>query len=104
VTSAASAGCHRLIREYDAVCVTNADEMAELFPLDQHPGLPIPDAGPSSNEVRVVDALSARAPRTPADIAARAGLSIGAVRALLGALHLEGRAVERDRGWIRKSS
>jgi DNA processing protein len=34
VTSAASAGCHRLIRDFDAVCVTNADEMAELAPLD----------------------------------------------------------------------
>ncbi len=33
VTSAASAGCHRLIRDFDAVCVTNADEMAELAPL-----------------------------------------------------------------------
>ena len=34
VTSAASAGCHRLIREFDAVCVTNADEMAELAPIN----------------------------------------------------------------------
>ena len=33
VTSPASAGCHRLIREYDAVCVTTADEMAELAGL-----------------------------------------------------------------------
>jgi DNA processing protein len=33
VTSAASVGCHRLIREYAAVLVTTADEMAELMPL-----------------------------------------------------------------------
>ncbi|GMA29597.1 DNA-processing protein DprA [Arenivirga flava] len=32
VTSPASAGCHRLLREYDAVCVTTAEEMAELAP------------------------------------------------------------------------
>lgn len=32
VTSAASAGCHRLLREYDAVCVTTASEMMELLP------------------------------------------------------------------------
>ncbi|MFT4124509.1 MAG: DNA-processing protein DprA [Microbacteriaceae bacterium] len=32
VTSPASAGCHRLLREYDAVLVTNAAEMAELAP------------------------------------------------------------------------
>jgi DNA processing protein len=30
VTSAASAGCHRLIRDYGATLVTNADEAAEL--------------------------------------------------------------------------
>lgn len=30
VTSAASAGCHRLIRDFGATLVTNADEMAEL--------------------------------------------------------------------------
>lgn len=33
VTSAASAGCHRLLREGLAQCVTNAEEMAELAPL-----------------------------------------------------------------------
>lgn len=32
VTSASSAGCHRLLREYDAVCVTTAAEMLELLP------------------------------------------------------------------------
>jgi len=30
VTSAASAGCHRLVRECGAIVVTNADEAAEL--------------------------------------------------------------------------
>ena len=30
VTSAASAGCHRLIREFGAALVTNADEAAQL--------------------------------------------------------------------------
>ncbi len=30
VTSPASAGCHRLLREYDAVCVVDAEQMAEL--------------------------------------------------------------------------
>jgi DNA processing protein len=32
VTSVSSAGCHRLLREYDAVCVTTASEMLELLP------------------------------------------------------------------------
>ena len=30
ITSPASTGCHRLIREYGAICVTSPDEMAEL--------------------------------------------------------------------------
>lgn len=31
VISATSAGCHRLLREYDAQCVTNAEEVLELL-------------------------------------------------------------------------
>jgi len=30
VTSAASAGCHRLLREQGAVCITGAEDAAEL--------------------------------------------------------------------------
>lgn len=42
VTSAASAGCHRLLREGGAVCVTDAAEAAELaLPLGQ---APVPEA------------------------------------------------------------
>ncbi|MCS5720957.1 DNA-processing protein DprA [Herbiconiux sp. CPCC 203407] len=41
VTSVNSAGCHRLLREYDAVCVTSAAEVAELAlgRLNQQPSL-----------------------------------------------------------------
>jgi len=110
VTSPTSIGCHRLIREYDAVCVTTAAEMAELVgertiqvPLDFPPA---DDAatgrgGRTSEQVRVFDALSARSPRTVADIARRAGLSTTAVRGALGSLDLEGAARERESGWIR---
>lgn len=37
VTSASSAGCHRLLREYDAVCVTTASEIRELLPQHTPP-------------------------------------------------------------------
>ena len=114
VTSAASAGCHRLIREYDATCVTNTDQMAELAPLAQSSvgslGVPVAMlaagsvAEPTSDTVRVLDALSTRAPRIAEDIAARAGLSVAAVRAVLGTLELGGTVVERDRGWLRKNA
>lgn len=106
VTSAASAGCHRLIRDFDAVCVTSADEMAELAPLR---GEDSPRAGdlaaeserrPSSDDTRVLDALSVRSPRLANDIAARAGLAVGRVQAVLGALELDGRVTCRDTGWV----
>ena len=104
VTSAASAGCHRLIRDYTAICVTNPDEMAELSPLETTPALfaDASDPGsPSSDLVRLYDALSSRSPRTAADIAARSGLSIAEVQGLLGALELEGEVAVRERGWVR---
>jgi DNA processing protein len=48
----------------------------------------------------VLDALSARSPRTADDIAQRSGLSVQAVRAVLGVLELEGRALDRPNGWV----
>jgi DNA processing protein len=102
VTSAASAGCHRLIREFTAQLVTNTDEMAELAPLS--PAVVEHSVrGDGSEHTRVIDALSTRAPRSADDIAARSGLSVASVHAVLGTLELEGRAHERDRGWLIKS-
>jgi len=107
ITSAASAGCHRLIREFDAVCVTTVDEMAELAPIG--PTLwtepTSPRAIPVPTElvpvhVRVLDALSARSPRSATDVAARSGLAVGSVQSALGTLALDGRVVERQRGWL----
>lgn len=104
VTSAASAGCHRLIREFDAVLVTNADEMAELNPIGEAGTPSVPDAplGRSPEHTRVVDALSTRSPRTAPDIAARSGLSVSTVQSVLGILELEAVAVERERGWVKR--
>ncbi|MCU1413135.1 MAG: dprA [Microbacteriaceae bacterium] len=97
VTSAASAGCHRLIREQQATLVTSAEEMAELAPLST--GSPV-GGGRSAEQTRVADALSTRAPRSVDDIAARSGLSVSGVQAVLAVLELEGRATENDRGWL----
>lgn len=103
ITSAASHGCHRLIRDYAAVCVTTVDEMAELAPLPgaQLPGPPAPLPGLSSDELRVLDALSTRSPRSVLDIAARAGLAVRTVQSVLGALELTDDVVERESGWMR---
>jgi DNA processing protein len=102
VTSAASAGCHRLIREFTAQLVTNADEMAELAPLSTTV-IERPTGGDGSEPTRVIDALSTRAPRSADDLAARSGLSVASVHAVLGILELEGRAIERARGWVIKA-
>lgn len=113
VTSAASAGCHRLIRDFGAVCVTNPDEMAELAPLSEGQGIPgdsdetadHPESmGPSAEQVRVLDALSERSARLVDDIAARSGLSIAAVQGMLGSMQLDGIAGERASGWVKVAS
>ncbi len=99
VTSAASAGCHRLIRENGATCVTNADEMAELAPLATL-SAPPQEGGVSAELTRLFDAMSTRAPRTATDIAARAGLSVAQVQGLLAQQELAGGVAERQNGWV----
>jgi len=110
VTSPTSSGCHRLIREYDAICVTNAAEMAELvgsmtqvmfeFADDGAPQRAI-GSGRTSEQVCVFDALSVRAPRPISDVARRAGLSTGSVIGALGTLEMEGAVKRRESGWVR---
>ncbi|ASD22408.1 DNA-protecting protein DprA [Cryobacterium sp. LW097] len=112
VTSPTSAGCHRLLRDYDAICVTSAADMAELIGLGVDLELDVPGTAGrdaegtvprerTSDQVRVFDALSVRAPRVAADIARRSGLSTVAVLGALGTLDLEGSVRERATGWVR---
>src|SRR5690606_13294798 len=114
VTSAASAGCHRLIRELDAALVTTAAEMAELAPLREDAVLPDPakasvgaatrSAASDPDAVRVLDALSARSAREVSDIATRSGHSVATVQSVLGRLELDGAVREREDGWIRANA
>jgi DNA processing protein len=123
VTSVASAGCHRLIREFNAELVTNAEQMAELV-SGSRPELgetkapaeradliersrtrtrdESPASDPTPDQTRVLDALSARSPREAGDIAARAGLSVAGVQSILGGLELEGVVIQRERGWVKR--
>ncbi len=96
VTSATSAGCHRLLRDYDARCVTSAADVKELL---GHIGVgsTIPQQDPELE--RLADVLSARVPRTPEELAQRSGLSVEHVEALLGVLELEGGVLRTERGW-----
>ena len=93
-TSPLSAGCHRLMRDVGAVCVTDADEVAELA---QQIGtrLPVPPASPVEDHddldpvtARVLEALPVRSGRPVDSLARVAGLTPDQVRAALGRLEL----------------
>jgi DNA processing protein len=105
VTSPASAGCHRLLRDYGAQCVTTAGEMAELAGFAIAGGdEPCGVERDTAEETRLLDALSTRAPRTLEDLVKRSGLSRAECVGALGALSAAGRAAERERGWVRCST
>ncbi|MBM7830258.1 DNA processing protein [Agromyces cerinus] len=110
VTSPASAGCHRLLREYDAVCVTDAEQMAELVGGARRPGGRAADPtsddrgtgmATSHDAVRVLDALSTRSPRELADVARRCGMTPSSVMGVLGGLEAIAQAKRHPLGWLR---
>jgi DNA processing protein len=107
VTSPTSAGCHRLIREGIAICVTDAAEVIELAsPIGE--GLPVPpavapadhDGLPPSGQ-RVLDALPLGRAAPISSLAKVAGLEEPLVEAALGRLELLGLAVRGAGGWRR---
>jgi DNA processing protein len=108
VTSPSSYGCHRLIRDDGAICVTSADEVAELaLPMGEclpepppPPSGPLQDLGPA--ERRVVDALPARSPASVGSITRAAGLVESDVEAALARLADAGLAVQDGAGWRRE--
>ncbi|MBN7792708.1 DNA-processing protein DprA [Microbacterium esteraromaticum] len=101
VTSAASAGCHRLLREYDAVCVTSAEDVRELWGEASTPRTSSDSEHP--DRIRLRDALSTRTPRDAQEIARNSGLSVDRVRGLLGLLALDGEVSQRNGGWLRST-
>ncbi|KAB1864578.1 DNA-processing protein DprA [Microbacterium algeriense] len=98
VTSATSAGCHRLLREYDAQCVTSSAEVRELW--GQSVAAP-EDGAHDPDRVRLLDALSTRSRRTVDDLARRSGLATDRVLSLLGLLGLEQVVDVDEAGWRR---
>jgi DNA processing protein len=123
VTSAQSAGCHRIIREWGATCVTRAAEIVELLlPLSvpdalAPSGVPEPDSWPLSQGVlfrdddapsrddldtdsaRVLDALPTRGGAGTSTIAVEAGVDLDTVLRSLGQLVALGFIERCDRGW-----
>jgi DNA processing protein len=107
VHSANSAGCHRLLRDGGAVCVTDAGEVAELASpsgealpetrtgrVAEHDGLTLED-------LILLDALPLRSTSSVDKLCTVAGLSQESVRAGLGRLGLLGLAVSERGGWKR---
>jgi DNA processing protein len=121
VTSAQSAGCHRIIRDWDATCVTCAADIIEMVsPLGaphmlapaggQWPsalptrGAADPGSPPLRDELdpdsaRVLDALPARGGAGPSTIAVEAGVDLDTVLRCLGLLAGYGFIERCDRGW-----
>ncbi|HEY2576382.1 MAG TPA: DNA-processing protein DprA [Streptosporangiaceae bacterium] len=105
VTSQASAGCHEIMRDWGAVCVTDAKDVLEYTGLTndhlpgrrQGPVLPHDALGPET--ARVLDAVPIRAGAGPATIAASAGVSLDTAIRCLGALAAGGFIDRCERGW-----
>ncbi|VXC24979.1 putative DNA processing protein DprA [Microbacterium sp. 8M] len=96
ITSTTSAGCHRLLRDYDARCITSAADVRELLGIGRNGRRP---AQEDPDMIRLADALNARTARNSLDLARSSGLSEDRVEALLGILELDGSAIRDERGW-----
>ncbi|QAY61159.1 DNA-protecting protein DprA [Microbacterium protaetiae] len=103
VTSGSSAGCHRILREFDSRCVTTADEVCELLGMTTQLTTASFDDR-TDDRTRVVDALSSRSWRAVDDVARRSGMAPADVRSQLGLLALEGGAESRGASWRRVAS
>ncbi|MEU1208408.1 DNA-processing protein DprA [Nocardia sp. NPDC005825] len=108
ITSAASIGCHRMIREGEAFIVTRAEDILdEAGPLR----LSLPGAVPadpednlSGDEALVLAALPATGSRLPRAVVTDTGLALPTVRATLSALEIAGLVGCAGDGWYRMRS
>ncbi len=109
VTSAASVGCHRMIRDGEALLVTKAEEVVdEAGPLRL--SLPAaaaaggnPEDQLAGDEALVFAALPRIGSRLPLEISRQCGLHLPAVRATLSALELAGLVASDENGWHRRA-
>lgn len=111
VTSAMSAGCHRLLRERKAVCVTTPEEMIDLMGVigEDVAATPRSPAVPRDalNEVtrKVLDAVPTRGGAGPASIALSAGVPLDTALSALGGLAAAGYVERVEKGWrVRRAS
>ncbi|WPF81058.1 DNA-processing protein DprA [Sanguibacter sp. 4.1] len=114
VTSAASAGSHRLMREGVAVCVTDVAEVLELTGAAGDGVAELaeqearrdesgarPHDGLDDRATATLDALPVRRPATVEALARSSGLAPHEVMSALGVLELRGQAARSEAGWRR---
>ncbi|MFI0422046.1 DNA-processing protein DprA [Spongiactinospora sp. 9N601] len=106
VTSESSAGCHALLRQGKAQCVTNAAEVldligaigADLAPEPKGTVIPLDSLSPEARAV--LDAIPSRGPGAgPATIAVTAGIDLQTALSRLGALAAAGYVQHGRQGW-----
>ncbi|MEO5609775.1 MAG: DNA-processing protein DprA [Ornithinibacter sp.] len=106
VTSMTSAGCHALLRETDAVLVTDAAEVADLAgrigedllaPREDATRSPVDDLDPTA--YALWSALPVRGGAATDRLAVSAGLSVARVLGVLASLEAGDLAVRVDGGW-----
>jgi DNA processing protein len=110
VTSEQSGGCHELIREYGAMCVTAAADVLEHLQPSGNEGGRGPRHGPAVARDHldpvsraVLEQVPVRGRRGPAGIAVRAGVDLDTALRTLGLLAAAG-YVQRDKqGWRARS-
>ncbi|KUI28203.1 DNA processing protein DprA [Mycobacterium sp. IS-1496] len=104
VTSGASVGCHRLLRDGEANLVTRPEEVIEL--VGRMGELPPVEVGPESpldactdTERRVYDALPGRGARSADEVAVAAGIPAHQVVGPLAMLEVAGLVVHEGGRW-----
>jgi DNA processing protein len=114
VTSAMSVGCHAMLRDAEAQCVTSADDVIELVgalgtdlaPVEPR-AAPEPARSPLHDEIetldvsarQVFDAIPTRRGISLASLAMETGLQPREVSSALGGLFAKGIVERADGGW-----
>lgn len=115
VTSAVSAGCHRMIRQGGAHLVTGADDVLSALGMDPGPAIagtitqggdpgapgPRPGDGLPPREARVFDAVPLRRGASAQSISRTAGVGVSDTVVALGRLHVLGLVQRTGDGWAK---
>ncbi len=97
ITSASSVGCHRLLREYAAQCITGASDVLELIGRDGGSAAAVEQEDAVTRRIR--RALDTARWRTLEELAAEGACDLRRADACLALIELGGDAERGPRGW-----